>query len=361
MTNDEVGVGIIGCGWAGLAHAMCYAQFPNVKIIAFADPVEGKAKEYAKKYGAETWFRDYEALLKRSDVDAISVCVPPFLHSKVTIDAAEAGIKYILCEKPLSLTIEDCDKSIEAAKKNRANIQVGFYKRFMPAFVKAKEILDSGDIGDPVRIYYRWHTNKHYLSKGWRLDPSKSGGFTVDWCAHGCDLLPWYFGKVDEIYSHMEALVKGIPNSATEDNVTVLFKFENGGMGTLEGSCSGTYRFPGREALNVLASKGGFYLNPHVGYESMLRITLYNDERRISEYVNPLTPYGTGEYYWEFKDFIDCILNGEKPKVTGEDGRFALEVALAALESSKTGKPVKMGSSRARASKNTRMVEMKHV
>ncbi|MGQ9596679.1 MAG: Gfo/Idh/MocA family protein [Thermoproteota archaeon] len=147
-------VGVIGCGVMGKYHARVYSELPGVKLLATADVLEERAKEVAKEFGAERWYTDYNELLTRSDIDAVSITVPDHLHRGPTVAAAKAG-KAVLLEKPIATTLEDADAIIKAVKRAGIPFLVGHIVRFDYNYVKAKEYIDRGSLGDPISIWAR--------------------------------------------------------------------------------------------------------------------------------------------------------------------------------------------------------------
>ena len=145
----KLGIGVIGCGGAAqVGHLPWYARNPHVRLVAVADVDEKKARYIAEKYHVKDYYADYEKLLQRDDVDAVSICTPVAYHCEQAVRAFEYG-KHVLLEKPMARDIYECDLIIRASEKASRILMVGFMKRFNPAFEFIKSVLDRGVIGKP--------------------------------------------------------------------------------------------------------------------------------------------------------------------------------------------------------------------
>lgn len=140
--------GIIGAGVAGGWHALSLKKIPEKVQFAFICDIDDKKGKRLKRTNKEAnILTDYKELLARDDIDTVHICLPHFLHAKVTIEAAKQG-KHILCEKPIANTLEECDKMIKATKKAGVKFMIAENQRFLPALKKIKEIIEQGTIGD---------------------------------------------------------------------------------------------------------------------------------------------------------------------------------------------------------------------
>jgi predicted dehydrogenase len=191
-----VNVAIIGAGFMGETHASSYKKINDSNIVAIVDRVEEKGKKLAKKFDTK-FYTDIEDLIKNEDVDAIDICVPTFVHKDIVIKAANAG-KHILCEKPLTLSLEDADEMIEAVEKNNVKAMVGHVLRFWPEYIKIKEIVDSGKLGEPLFGFCeRLAVPPDWYENNWGLNEKNSGGVPLDLHIHDLDYLIWVFGEPD--------------------------------------------------------------------------------------------------------------------------------------------------------------------
>ena len=154
MEKNNIGVCVIGVGRAGMIHARNFARsVANVKLVAVADPFEEAARKACHELELTTYYRDYHEALQDERVDAVVVVSPTVYHKEIVVVAAQAG-KHILCEKPMAMTVAECDEMIEAVEHNQVKLQIGFMRRFDKSFMYAKERIVNGDIGDVVLLRY---------------------------------------------------------------------------------------------------------------------------------------------------------------------------------------------------------------
>jgi len=332
-------VAIVGAVFIGETHANSYRQIDNADIVAIVDNVEEKGKKFAEKFGA-TFYENLDDLIERENVDSIDICTPTFLHPEMAIKAANAG-KNVFCEKPLALSLEETDRIIEAVKKNNVKAMVGHVMRFWPEYAKAKEIVDSGQLGEPLHAFCeRLAVTPDWHEGNWGSNEKYSGGASVDVHIHDLDYLIWLFGK--------PALVKaqGVYNEKLGGLVHIAtnIEFENGKSGLAEGGWGFSGSFPFTMVLRILCEKGSiewiFRAGKNIEERSQkANLIVYKSDGSIDE---PKVEQEDG-YLLECKYFIDCLENNKDIEIaTLEDGRNALELALAATKSAKEGKTIKI-------------------
>lgn len=167
---SKLKIGVIGCGSiAKYRHLPEYAANANVEIVAVCDIVPERAETTAAQYRAKA-FTDYQEVLKLKEVDAVSVCLPNYLHAPVSIAALNSG-KHVLCEKPMATSREEAEAMIQAAKANGKKLMIAHNQRFVASHQKAKEIIESGKLG---KIYSFKTTFGHSGPEGWSADGKDS-------------------------------------------------------------------------------------------------------------------------------------------------------------------------------------------
>lgn len=216
MKVEKVKVGIVGLGMVCYSHIDAYEAHPDSEVVAVCDLNEAQAKAVAEKYGISKYYTDYAEMLKDPEVNTVDITTPTFMHSAMTIQAAEAG-KNVSCEKPFCLTLEDGLAACEAAKKNNVSLMVGESYVFMSTIMKARELIDAGEIGKPTQIRERfgaWIEKEGVMSdrpvsenREWRMDSSKAGGNGFPWmfdhCVHFFSTAEYLMNdsKIKEVYS----------------------------------------------------------------------------------------------------------------------------------------------------------------
>ncbi len=174
MKNGKVSLGLIGAGRAGMIHARNFrAAVPNAALTAVADPCKENVQAALQELEIEKGYEDYRELLKDEEIDAVIIVTPTKYHCEIAVEAARAG-KHILCEKPMAMTVEECEIMEEAAARYHVKLQVAFMRRFDSAFMEARSVVDAGDIGDVVMV--RSNTRGPSIPKPWMYDISKSNG-----------------------------------------------------------------------------------------------------------------------------------------------------------------------------------------
>jgi predicted dehydrogenase len=255
---NRINWGIIGCGdVTEVKSGPAFNKIKGSNLLAVMRRTPGKAADYAKRHSVPNWYDDANKLIHDPDIDAVYIATPPDTHAKYTIMAAEAG-KHIYVEKPMALNFSECQGMIEAAEKARVSLFVAYYRRCLPSFVKIKEWIESGTIGDPRTICIKlvkpaFQKASDLSELPWRVRPEISGGgLFVDLGSHQLDYLDYLFGPIKS--------VKGFAGNQTgiypaEDMISACFTFESGVIGT------GTWCFTASKQTNIdqieiIGSKG---------------------------------------------------------------------------------------------------------
>ncbi len=323
---DKIRIGIIGCGTvAGYGHIPAASESDLAELVALSDVNEKRLNELKEKYNVDT-YTDYHLLLKRKDIDAVIVATPTFLHHQIVIDSAK-NKKHILCEKPISMTLEEADNMIKVTREENVKFMIGFTRHSSKIYNKIKEIIDNGTIGELKYIKQIsnwggpiWGGSERYM---WMIN--RGGGPIIDAAVHDFDLMRWYSGT--EVYSVYAAGYYSRNDIKYPDNVSVLVEMKNGVLGFIEHSWA--YGKKSFSQFHVVGSDGVIVLENNnleiINKEEEHRIPLENDNDRFLIQIN---------------NFVKSIVDDTKPIVTGEDGKKALEIGLAALESIKNEKVV---------------------
>jgi inositol 2-dehydrogenase len=327
-----INVGVIGLGRLGSLYAGYFAgRIRGARLAAVSDLREEIAKSHADSLGIEH-HRHYQDLLDRRDIDAVAVVTPTSTHKEVVIEAATRR-KAIFCEKPLSISLDECQVMMAAVEKNAAFFQMGFMRRFDPGYAAAKKKINEGAIGTPV--VFKSSSRDPFRPSLEYLDPKHSGGLIVDCGIHDFDLARWFMGEVAQVYSIGGTVVyPEMKDIGDIDNAIVSLAFANGHMGVVDLSRSGIYGYDIR--TEILGSKGTL----QIGYLRQTPILVLTKEGVIHDTVPYFTERFEQAYVAQLQDFVDNILQQKEPSVTGGDGIAALRVSLAATASFKEGRPV---------------------
>ncbi|MDA4129528.1 MAG: Gfo/Idh/MocA family oxidoreductase [Thaumarchaeota archaeon] len=333
----KLGVGIIGVGAIGRLHAENLAKnIPNVTLVGIADSFVSAANEMGKKLGIDKIYADYHEMLDNKDVEAIVIAAPTFLKKDMVASAARKG-KHIFVEKPMALTVKDCEDMIGEAKRAGIKLQVGYQRRFDHAFVKIEKAITAGDLGK-IMIVNSATRDPPANVQGWSIDPKLSGGIWLDTCSHDFDAIRYLSrSEVTEVYAEAVNIVYDqLKPLGGFDTVLVTLTLSNGALAHVD-SCQYTvYGYDVR--AEVFGTKAVAFVG--MGHNSGARIIRSDN---LSEDLPMTFQERFGQAYRdELVDFADCVLSNRTPKVQGEDGLKAVEIGLACAESVQRHAPVKI-------------------
>ena len=335
-------VGIIGCGKiAQVRHLPEYAANPNVELVGFYDKNEARAREMAEKYGG-TAYSTYFELLKNPEIDAVSVCVENRNHAEISTAALYAG-KHVLCEKPMAVTLAECESMVDAAEYNNKHLMIGHNMRFDPVYRKAKELLDAGVIGDIITfrtVLGNAGPEGWSMDSTWFFDKNKAAmGALSDMGIHKVDVLQYLTGqKVIETTAKVVTLNKRDEDGnliSVDDNALCILRMSGGAVGTLAAS----WTIYGHECQStcLYGTKGIMliYNNPGVPLEirdlSYTSTSYHFDEAQTKSGV--------------IDEFVDALVNDREPEVSGREALATMRTIFASIKSSDLGKTVGVNSS----------------
>jgi len=337
-------IGVIGCGSiARRRHLLEYEANSKVEIIAVCDIVSERADEMATKYNAKA-FVDYKELLAIVDLDAISICLPNYLHATVSIEALDAGC-HVLCEKPMAISKEEAENMIKAAEKNDKKLMIAHNQRFVSSHQKAKQLIDNGELG---KIYSFRTTFGHPGPEKWSIDGKASWFFDKekafigalgDLGVHKSDLIRYLLGEISEVSAFVETNAK--ENTTIDDNAVCIMKTADGVIGTLTASWS--YVAGGDNSTVIYGEKATLRLEDDPDYSLIVQ---YGNGETVNYELDKIqTNEEGGQKNTHVIDhFVDSIIHNTEPLINGEEGKKSLEVILAALESSATKKIIQLNT-----------------
>jgi len=333
MNKREVGIGLIGCGRAGLIHGRNFAAgVSDARLVAIADPSLEMRKKAVQVLGDVSSYPDIQALLDDPKIDAVVVATPTPFHRNIAVTAAEAG-KHIFCEKPMAMNAVDCTDMIAAASQNKVKLQIGFMRRYDRSFVRAKEQMDAGIIGQVVQV--KSVTHGPSIPQPWMYDLKKSNGPLAEVNSHDIDTLRWFTGSEFKTVYALGANYR-CPNVREEfpdfyDNVCLCASFESGVQGIIAGAQGVRYGYDAR--VEILGTEGIIF----IGRLNDTTVVSCTPNGIVAPVVKSWTDLFLDAYRLEDEDFVRCILEDRVPRVDGVDGLRAVEVVNAGNESIRTG------------------------
>lgn len=332
----SIRMGLIGAGRMGkvFAHTLAFTV-SEVDLIAVADVDPKTGAEVAARFGAKYSYTDYHELLKRDDIDAVVVVTPTATHAEVIKAAALAG-KHIFSEKPLAQTLSMCDEAIAAVNAASVKLQLGFMRRFDPAYVLAKKKIEEGAIGTPVMFRSSSRDPKRTSLEFARRE--NSGGLIMDMGVHDFDQARWLMGsEVVRVQTEGGCLVfPELKEVGDIDNAMINLRFANDTIGNIDVSRNAVYGYDIR--TEVLGSEGGLLIGT-----LQQTSTLVMTRAGVTHDTVPYFMERFGEAYAnEIRDFVGCLLDDRPPSVTGLDARKATAIGIAATMSLDEDRPVQL-------------------
>ena len=330
--SDSLRVGIIGLG--GIAHAHCkaIAGLDNVEVVAVADLLAANRSAYMAEYGIPRGYATHAELLQDREVEAVAIVLGHQLHHRLTVDACNAG-KHVLVEKPMAIDLDQCDDMIAAAADNGVKLMVGHTQHFYGASIKAKEILDSNELGPII-------TAVSYMSKNWghaRRRPQyrsrfHGGGMWLTNGIHVVDRLTWVMAS--QAVSVSAAIGTRAHYQASDDSAIAFIRYKNGlaGVAVAVGYAAGG---PNCEC-QVSCANGTLRFSPNG--EKYVRIG------RGERWEDVPFDGPPNEMHHEWTAFAEAIESDIEPPAHGEWGRHIMEILFAAEQSSISGGEVALDS-----------------
>lgn len=338
---SKLNMGVVGVGMMGKRHAENLRRaIAEARLVAIADADRERARQVAAELEVEYNYDSAEALVERKDIQAVVIASPAKFHATGIQLAAAAG-KDILCEKPLALTLEEADAALVAVAQAGVRLQVGHMRRYDPAYADAKKRIEAGEIGDPV-IFKAIGRDREapplsYFQSG--LNPM----LFLDSTIHEFDLARWLMSdEVAEVHAFAAVRTRELAQFGDIDAGVVNLRFAHGGIGNVESFREARYGYDIR--TEIVGSTGTLL----VGYLPQTAELVLTHAGAHHDIVGHWLVRFADAYLNELHDFVQTMLAGGPPRVSGQDGRQALAVALAAERSYRESRPVSLlGQSRA--------------
>ncbi len=353
--KDSIGVAIVGCGRISDLHVMGYQGREDARIVAVCDTKRGRAREKGSAWGVDQAkvYTDYQKLLADPDIDVVELLVPHHLHAEMTVAACEAG-KHVSVQKPMALTPSEADRMIEAAEQAGGVLRVYENFVFYPPHVRAKEMIEAGEIGEPQMI--RMHVNtgtrdtawKVPLSAWlWRFNEKKCGGgpLIFDHGYHLFSLARYLMGEVERVYAWIDRSPV-VPTQYLDAPATIMFQFKSPRRyGVLDVAHTPHMKieslyYADDDRVEVIGDRGILFINRCTARTVDLPALMMFRDGETTD-----IPVERVEWHDSFIDctrhLIDVLRDGGDPVLDGPTGKAVLQFTLAALISSREGREVR--------------------
>ncbi|MDP9351944.1 MAG: Gfo/Idh/MocA family oxidoreductase [Chloroflexota bacterium] len=314
-------IGIVGCGGIGRRHLLSY-QNNGLAPSGLADAFPEAAENAAKEWGGQA-YGDYREMFAQAGLDVVSICTPPTSHREIAVAALEAGIA-VLCEKPMTTTVEDAEAIAKAAQDTGSLFMIGHCHRFQPHIEKVRELIDAGDLG-LVRMYRnRIGFSFPRAGNSWFSDPEiAGGGILIDTHVHSVDIFRFLVGEVSQVTALTSTVDSPLgPALRVEDSAIMTVLSTEGALGVMEASWRTA---PPEVQVTVYGTAG----RATVDYNANeLRFQGADDkEPQVIEVSNE------NRFDREIRHFLACVRGEETPRLTAEDGVIAIRILLDAYRS----------------------------
>ncbi|MCS6773272.1 MAG: inositol 2-dehydrogenase [Anaerolineae bacterium] len=325
-------VALLGAGRMGLTHLRTLRALPDVRLVVVADANPDAAERGRAVGGAERATTDIAAAIRAPDVDAVIIVTPTDTHALLIEQAARTG-KAIWCEKPIALTLAETERVVRTLEVTRVPFQIGFMRRFDPGYAAAKRKIDSGALGSIET--FRALSRDTYLPKPEFL--ANSGGTFLDMAIHDFDLARFLVGEVWEVHAWGAVLVDEAFRAVGDvDTAITLLRFESGALGVVETARRSAWGYDIRtEVAGALgkvvveaAQKTPMIFSRQFGFEG--------------DHYESFPDRFEAAYRLQFEAFFDALRTGRPPQPSYEDALRTLRLALAARQSWREGRPVRV-------------------
>jgi predicted dehydrogenase len=356
--KGQVRFGIVGPGKVSELHATALGRIPGARLVGVAGRNADRARALGRSFGAAAW-PSFEGMLSSGQLDALIVCTPHPLHAEHAIAGARAGL-HVVVEKPMAVTLADCDAMIAAAASNHVLLSVISQRRWYPAVRRVKAAIDAGRIGEPGLATVEvlgWRGPEYYAVDEWRGTPKgEGGGVLVNQAVHQLDLLRWFLGPVVEIAGQVANL--NHPEIEVEDTAVAVVKFSSGALGSIVTSNSqrpgihANVHVHGRNGASVgVETDRGSSFVAGTSLPSLARNDLWTipGEEHLPEDweaadAEAMSGVDVASHFHELqlRDVVEAILEGGEPEVDGVEGRATVELSAAIYQAHATGLPVRL-------------------
>ena len=343
MSDGNVRAGLVGFGAWGQHHANAIKVTEGVDLVAIAARSDSSTAAAKEAYPDADVYSDFNELIARDDLDFIDVAVPSHLHHAVATAVLGSG-KHLLLEKPMGVSLDECDDMIRLANENKCLFAVGHELRLSSMWGKAKSMIDEGFIGDPLYALVELSRNPYRQgADGWRYDIDRVGSWILEEPIHFFDLARWYLeaaGQPESIYATANSRQPDHPE--LHDNFSAVMHFTGGAYAVVSQALAA---FEHHQTIKITGTKGALWASWSGAMDRTRHPTFSLRAFNGGEVVNVSIDKPTGELF-ELEDqiarMVDAIRDGVPLHCSAEDGRWSVAMCLAAEASVKAGTKVSM-------------------
>lgn len=340
-----MGFGVIGCGIISPQHFESIERLDGAELVAVCDNKQDRARKWGEEKDVP-WYEDYRQMLRRDDIDVVSICTPHGLHVQMGKDALRAG-KHVLMEKPICLTVKEIDDLIDIAEKTKKKVFAVLQVRYNPALQELKKAIESGKLGriNHASLIMRWFRPQEYYDRSdWHGTKAMEGGLLLSQGIHYIDTMRWLFGPVETVFATKQIVSHDIE---TEDLVSGAIHFESGALATTEMTLS-TYPKNLECSITVLGTKG----TAKVSGTALNEISLWEVEGMPMPTIEKgLAPnvYAGGLYQgscpnhvYIYEDLLRALQDSDHPHIDVHEARKSLLLAEAMYLSAAKKQPIRI-------------------
>lgn len=343
MSNENVRAGLVGFGAWGQHHANAIQVTEGVDLVAIAARSDSSTAAAREAYPDANVYSDFNELIARDDLDFVDVVVPSHLHYSVATAVLGSG-KHLLLEKPMGVSLDECDEMIRLANNRKCLFAVGHELRLSSMWGKAKSMIDEGYLGDPLYALVELSRNPYRQgADGWRYDIDRVGSWILEEPIHFFDLARWYLeasGQPESIYATANSRQPDHPE--LHDNFSAVMHFTGGAYAVISQTLAA---FEHHQTIKVTGTEGALWASWSGAMDRTRHPTFSLRAFNGGEVVNVPIEKPTGELF-ELEDqiarMVDAIRHNVPLHCSAEDGRWSVAMCLAAEASVVVGKKVSM-------------------
>jgi myo-inositol 2-dehydrogenase/D-chiro-inositol 1-dehydrogenase len=340
---EAVRFGLIGYGAWGSHHAQAIAKTAGAELVAIVARSEATCAAAKEQFPQAAVYSDYRQLVERDDLEAVDIVLPSYLHHEVASAVLNSG-KHLLLEKPMALSIEQCNDLLQLAAEKKRLLAIGHELRLSSLWGKVKELVDGGLVGTPRYVLVELSRRPYRLgAEGWRFDIGRVGSWILEEPIHFFDLARWYLSSAGEPRSVFAAgSARDAARPELQDNFSAIMKFDGGAMAVVAQTLAA---FEHHQTVKITGTKGALWASWSGAMDRTLHPTFSLrafDGEQVTEI--PIEKI-TGEVF-ELEDeiglMVSAIREGKPLCATGEDGRWSVGMCLAAQRSIELGREVQV-------------------